>query len=425
MLKRFMIASLCITPLIANSTITTLLDRLQDRPEYQLDTLLSEESHLKKELIETKLKPSLNLFSNYEISSSPAGMVSVPPNELLPMVKNPSVAQPFSRRILRGGVSFTYPLFIKEIGTLKEKASLMHLALQKKQALNLLQREAIVVGSVAQLYYMEQLKESLESKKSSIQESKSVVEVKVESGRIPQSQLLMINNHLNEIDIKLNKIEQTKNLLKSKIESLTGVTLNETIPLEIKREVIKREIFALKPLKEILQAKEKNLQAKKEVSYPKIIAKGKYVYSRANAYNNGYTVDENYETAGVYLSMPLYNKLNDKAKEMAKIDLLKEKSKIAQTKHSLEVKAKALKSEIGLLRDSIDLVSKNIANQEELRNIAKVSFRLARITQEEYLRYEDALALAEANLYGLKTKIWQDEAELAVIYGNDLKEIFQ
>ena len=76
-----------------------------------------------------------------------------------------------------------------------------------------------------------------------------------------------------------------------------------------------------------------------------------------------------------------------------------------------------------MLNQSINLARKSIVNQQQLLKIAKVAFLDHRMSEEEYLRYEDALAKAKASLYGFEAKKWQDIAQLAVIYGNDLKRI--
>ena len=69
------------------------------------------------------------------------------------------------------------------------------------------------------------------------------------------------------------------------------------------------------------------------------------------------------------------------------------------------------------------LAKKSVRDQERLLKIAKVSLENEESTLEEYLRYEDALANAKANLYSFRAKKWQDIAQLAVIYGNDLRRI--
>jgi len=134
-------------------------------------------------------------------------------------------------------------------------------------------------------------------------------------------------------------------------------------------------------------------------------------------------VHEEFGMAGIYLSMPLFDSSKGTAIQMAKIDYMKDKMRLIEIKHSLEVKAKELDKEISLLYKSLRLAKKSVTEQKKLLKIAKVSLQQERMTQEEYLRYENALASAKANLYSIEAKLWEDKAQLAVIYGNNLKEI--
>jgi len=121
--------------------------------------------------------------------------------------------------------------------------------------------------------------------------------------------------------------------------------------------------------------------------------------------------------------MPIFDHSKTTASEEAKVAYLQKKTEYEKTRHTLAVQASQLTREIGLLKRSITLAKKSVANQQKLLKIAKVSFANGNITEEEYLRYEDALANARANLYSFQAKKWQDIAQLAVIYGNDMKRI--
>jgi len=404
-------------------TITALLDALGHRPENRLDRLNVEQSALGEQVLSDKLMPTVDLFAGYEVYSSPNGLLPVAPNELIKMVQDQSIGQPFSEHITREGVTFTWPLFVKSIYTLKEKAKLLHLASKEKHKLNLIERQAVVVGSVAQLRYLESLRKALLAKKHSILQTSVTTKIMVEKGRAAPSALFVLNSHINDIDIALNSIAQHINLLQSKIETLTAVHLKKSMPLRLKRHVRKGEIFALKPLKAKVKASKKGIQAADEAYIPSIVTKGNYSYSQANAYNNGNAVRENFGMAGIYLSMPIFDHSKSTASQMAKVDYMKEKTALDQTRHTLKVEAKQLEREIVLLRKSLKLAQKSVVEQQKLLKIAKVSFKDERMTEEEYLRYENALANARANFYNFEAKVWEDRAKLAVIYGNDLREI--
>lgn len=409
--------------LLHATSITTLLDALKHRPENRLDVLAVNKSQLAQQALDDKLMPTLDAHAGYEIYNSPNGLVPVAPNKLTGMVKDQNIGQPFSKQIWREGLSFTWPLFIKSIYTLKEKAKFLHLAAKEKRKLGLLQREAVVVGSVAQLRYLEALKKALKMKKHSILETLKITKLKVKEGRIPQSALYVLNSHINDLDISMNNIDQNMNLLTSKIESLTNIHLRRSVALRLKRAVRRGEIFALKPLHAKVKASQKGMKAASEAYYPSIVTKGSYTFSQADAYNNGKSVNEGFGSAGIYVSMPLYDRSKTTASQEAKLAYLKEQTAYAQTKHALIVQAKQLRKEIQILKHSMILAKKSVRDQKRLLKIAKVSLENEESTQEEYLRYEDALASAKATLYQSEAKKWQDIAQLAVIYGNDLKRI--
>ncbi len=406
-------------------TITQLLHSLEKRPESTLDALTVAKSALGEQSLTDKLMPTVNLHAGYEIYNSPNGMLPVPPNTMIGMVKDQRIGQPFSKQILHESVSFTWPVFVMSIYTLKEKARLLHLAAKEKKKLNLLQREAVVVGSVAQLRYLESLKSALKVKKRSILETEKSTRLKVKEGRAPESAMFVLSSHINELDIALNTIDQKINLLSSQIETLTGIALAHSIPLREKHAVVRQEIFALKPLAKRVEAQKRGVKAAREAYYPSIVTKGSYALSQADAYNNGKRLHEHFGSAGIYVNMPLFDSAKGTASQEAKLAYLQEKTQYEQTRHTLSVQAKQLQREIGLLKRSIALAKKSVADQAKLLKIAKVSLNNEEITQEEYLRYEDALADAKANLYNFRAKMWQDTAQLAVIYGNDLKGIVQ
>ena len=418
-----LLSSLALTLQLHAANITTLLNTLEHRPEYQLDSLLSQKSALQEEAIGDKLLPKIDLFGGYESYSSPNGLVPVPPNTLIGMVKNQKVGQPFSKHIFREGVTFTWPLFVKSVYTLKEKAKLLHLAAKEKQRLNLIQREAVIVGAVAQLRYLESLKGALHAKRRSIMQTQRTTKLKVKEGRAPESALIVLNGHINTLDMTINTIDQNINTLLSKIETLTGKHLKHSVPMRIARRVKKGGIFALKPLSYRLKASKKGMKAAREAYYPTLSTKGNYTFSQADAYNNGEAMHEKFGMAGLYLSMPLYDASKSTVSQQAKIDYMQAQNTLAQTEHTLKVQAQQLQAEIKLFNRSLHLAQKSINDQRKLLKIAKVSLENETITQEEYLRYEDALANAKAEYYKAQAKKYQDIAQLAVIYGNDLRRI--
>jgi len=212
-------------------------------------------------------------------------------------------------------------------------------------------------------------------------------------------------------------------MLSARIETLTGIALKYPVPLRQKHGVRKGEIFALAPLEKRVEASQTGIKAAKEGYYPSVSIKGSYTHSQADAYNNDKSIDTDFGSLGLYLSMPLYDRSKSTAVEEAKLTYLKEKTKLEDTRQALTVKGKELSREIGLLKRALRLARKSVRDQRGLLKVAKVSLQEGVITQEEYLRYEDALANAKAQVAKIEAQKWQDIAQLAVIYGNDLKGI--
>jgi len=411
---------------MANATdIQSLLSALDNRPEDKLDIIAEDKSELAQQALNDKLMPKVDLYGGYERYNRPNGLLPVAPNRLTGMVKDQSVAQPFSKRIMREGIKFTWPIFIKSINTLKQKANLLHLATKDKRKLDIYQRQAIVVGAVAQLQYLEALKSALQTKKESILQTKETTNLKVEVGRTPPSALFMLNAHINDLDIAMNDIDQNINMLLSQIESLTNIELKHSVPLSLKKDIEKGDIFALKPLSTKIEASQKDIEVASEAYYPTVVTKGSYTSSEALSYNNDKFMRKNFGSIGIFVSMPLYDNSKKTDTQKAKLAYLENQTIYEQTKHNLTVEAKKLTKEIEFLKDSIVLSKQSVEEQERLLTIAKVALASKVSTQEEYLRYEDALADAKAKLYRFRAKIWQDVARLTVIYGNDLKGVLK
>jgi outer membrane protein TolC len=422
MKKQIMVTAallLCSVSVSEAVSLHTLLEGVKKRPQYQLDTIAVQQGALGERKVDDKLLPTLDGFAAVELYNRPSSLRPVLPSEM----QQPQNGLPFSKKIGRAGVQFAWPVFVKSLYTLKEKAALMHMAAKEKQRLNLISHEAEVVGAVANMRYLETLKSALHAKKRSILATRRKVALMVKEGRAAQSELLTLDTHLNEIDINLVNIDKQRNALSAKVETLTGIALHHAVPVRQKRKVKKGEIFALKPLQRRVEASQRGVKAAKEGYYPTLALKGSYTHSQADAYNNDKSISTDFGSMGLYLSMPLYDRSKSTSIEEAKLSYLKEKTYLEDTRESLRVRGKELSREIGLLNRSMRLARKSVRDQKALLKVAKVSLENGVITQEEYLRYEDALASARANVAQIEAQKWQDIAQLAVIYGNDLKGI--
>jgi outer membrane protein TolC len=332
----------------------------------------------------------------------------------------------FAQTIERVGGKVTMPLFVKSLFSLTKKAKALAQSAKLKKELNFYQNEALILGSDATWRYLDALEDSLKARKRSIEKMYEDTKVKVESGRAPGIALDKMDESINRLDIAINDVAIKKTQVQSQIESLTGMELDAPVPFVQKSEVKSDEIFALKPLQYLLEAKEKGVRAAYDALYPKLALNAMWSenYSQRDVWQ-GDDVHRSYGNYTLGLSMPIFVKSDYTAIEQAKVDVMKEKFRLAKTKQQLEAQAKTLKRSLQLYKESISLAQKSVQNRNNLLAYAKVALQAGRLTEEEYLRYEEGLLDAQSKVFEAQMKRWQTMAQIAVIYGNDLKTIVE
>ncbi len=422
MLKKVVILS--ILPLILNAyTVSDLFSALKRHSQTKVDEILIQKAKIGSSLALSQLYPTIGVFTSLDSYNSPTNLRPVAPSESAKMLKNRTIPQPFSYNIARVGVTINMPLFVKSIYTMADKAKAMQKSAEAKREIDIIKNEALIVGSLANLEYLKELKKSLNQKEKSLLETEKTLQIKVNSGRSPASALYKIDDGLNQINIAKNSIELQKTKIFSLIESLTGIKLEKEITIEKRGEIEESDFGILKPLKEKLKASKLEIKAQREKLSPALFAHGSYNYSIANSYNNHKKVDEKYGNVGVVLKIPIINKAQEESIEKAKIELMSDKMELAKLRDELKAKVSMLKKSLTLLDNSIKLLKKSIQNRKELLDIAKVNYKIGRLSTEEYLRYEDEVVSAKAKLYQAEANKWQVLMQLATIYANDIEKI--
>ena len=417
------IFTMVIPLLLQAQSMSELFDALKAHSQVKVDTLVVEKSKVASDMVDASLYPKVNLFASYDNYNTATGMLPVAPNDLLDMVKDQSIAQPFSTNIYRAGANFSMPVFSKSIYTMAKKAKAMQNSAEAKKEINIIKNEAILVSENANFIYLVSLKKALNAKEKSLLETKKTLQIKVKNGRSAASVLYKIDDSLNEIEISKNNIDLQKQKIISKIESLTGISLSKPVYMKQIASYKDGEIDSLKSLEEKIKADKIDVKVQKEKLYPALFAHGSYVYSNAKAYNNDKNIDENYANIGLVLNIPILQMDRYESISMANVNLQSSKAKLQTYKDELNAESKMLSSSLSLLNNSIKLYKQSIKNKKELLNIAKVNFNTGRISTEEYLRYEDAVVIQEANLYKTEAIRWQTHMRLAVIYANNIEEM--
>lgn len=405
-------------------SLSQLFDALKHHAQTQSDEILVKKSEAQEDLVYASLYPKVNLFASYDNYSTPTGILPIPPDTLVGLVKDPAnPTQAFSYNTYRTGVNFSIPIFVKSIYTTADKAKALQKSARAKKHINLLKNEAIIVGANANYIYLNSLLDALHVKEKSLQETQKMTQIKVDNGRTPASALYKINDALNQVSIAKNNIALQKKKLISSIETLTGIVLTKPVAMQQIASFSKGEMGALKPLEEKLHADSLGLKAQKEKLYPTLVAHGNYAFSTAKAYNNGHDANEQYGDVGVVLNIPLLAMDNYANIKLSKIKLHASEIALNKLSDALRAEAKMLNGSLTLLDNSHRLYTNSVQDKKKLLTIAKVNYRLGRMTTEEYLRYEDDVVSAEANLYKTEATRWQTLMQLAVIYANNIEEI--
>ena len=423
-MKKFLLA-LSVPCLLVAHTMPELFDALKHHAQTRSDEMAVAQAQIAKNSADAKLYPKIDLFGKYNNYSVPTGLLPVPPNTMFPMIKDQSIPQPFAYNIYRLGAAVSMPIFVKSIYTYADKAETMQHSAKAKKRINLLKNEALIVGANANFLYLNALQKSLEGKKRSLETTEKTLRLKVDNGRAPASALYKISDSLNQVAIALNNIDLQRAQIVAKIESLTGIVLDAPVAMKQSGTYEANDFASLDPLRRKIEADRLAVRAEKEKLYPALFANASYVRSYGDSYNNHTGVYESYGDVGVVLNVPLLHMDQYEAIDKAELDTRSDEVDLEKTYSELKAKARSLEVSLPLLDNSVTLYDKSVSDKKRLLEIAKVNYKNGRMTTEEYLRYEDDVVSAEAQLHRAQAQKWQTLMELAVIYANPIEEIVQ
>lgn len=415
---------LCIVTSAKAMTMAELFAALREQPITKLDTLQASDSALGVQAVHDRFYPVLNGVMSYEKYNSPTNLRPVTATESAQLLANGG-SLPFSETISRIGGNLSMPIFTKELFSLGKQAASLADSSHMKKRLNLLERQALLVGADANLMHFDSLTKALESRKASLKKTWDDISLQVKTGRLPETEKIQLDEAINQIDITFLQTFQQQSDLRKNIESLTGLFLEEPVPLQLNGALTEDDLFALKPLQKNIESREFGVQAAKDKLYPSIIGTAQWFHNYGEGYNTGEDVDNEYGGVALTLQVPLFNKPAYTAIERAKVQLRRERMSFARTKIELEAKARNLSKNLDLLGQSKELAQKSVQHQRQLLKVAKVSYTSRRMDQEEYLRFEEKVLSAEANYYLTEARWWETFASLAVLYGNNLDELVQ
>lgn len=421
------ISLLFLTPFMMSAqevqSVHDLFIALKSHPQTTGDAIAFEKATTGKQLAFSNLFPTITAYSSFDNYSDPSSMLPVTPNGASYLVQHQEIPQPFSEQIFRASVNISMPVFVKSIYTTANKAKHLQKSAQAKQQINLLQNEAIIVSSNANLTYLDALTKALERKKQSLLKTKEIIEVKVKNGRASGSNLLIINNGIHQVEATKNEIAINREQAISAIESLTGIRVNTPIQMLETNTIDNSIMRSLEPIQQKILADKLAYRAEKEKLLPSLVLRGSYTYSSGDAYNNNLFVDTDFSTIGLVIRMPIFNKNQLTQIKKSKLNYNATLNEFEKLELSLKSQALQLENSLQLLYKSEKLYLQNIQDKEEILHISKTSYQSGRISIEDYLKYEDDLVLEKSKLYKAQAEKWQTLMKLAVIYGNNIENL--
>ncbi len=403
-------------------SIGDLLEAAARQPGYQVKAMSVQESNLRKERATAALFPRLGLFGRLESYNSPTNLRPMPPTEVN-VQSGESI--PFSREILRYGLNFDVPVYVRELYVLRQKAGLLQRKAETDRRLDLLGRQSAVVSLNSTLAYIQSLEQAIAARHVSLGKTLEDMAVKVKTGRSPESELLKVRKILNDLDQQRNELEAKRLDTLREIYSLTGIELTGPVAMTLVRKPTGTSYLPVTAAQYNAAAAAKEVTRQRAAHWPTLSITGFVSGNDGEAYNTDSHVYRSYNEIALVLKFPLFDRTLSTDESIARVQLGKANKQLEQTRLDMAALAGALDRKIPIIESSIGLAKKSIADSKTLLAIAKVAVRSGRMTMEDYLRYESDVLAAQAALYQARQQRWQIVSQQAALYGTDLKGIVQ
>jgi len=406
----------------AEPTITTLLEAVARQPEVEASVLSVKATDMKLEQAHAQFYPKISAFARYSKFNSPTNLRPMTPTEVN-IAAGDSI--PFSKEIFRYGLNAEMPLFIKSLFSLSDKVKQLQKVSRARHKLQLVTRQAAVVVLDASLAFNLHLNKAIASRFDSLRKTRDDLQLAVDNGRIPESELLKVETTLNDLQRQQNDLERQTISLTGQLVQLTGIHLTHPVSISLKRPVTEGTFLQQTQQQASVGAAEKELQQAKDQRYPTVMLEGFVSENSGDAYNTHDNIDRSYDYVGVKLSLPLFDRSLGRSVSQAGIQLRREQQKLAQLQIDLTTQMEDLRRQLPVIERSNKLARTSVENNQKLLEIAKVAYRSGRMTTEEYLRFETKVLDAEASLYKTDVERWQVISQQAILYGDELTGVVQ
>jgi len=407
-------------------SITDWLNAAKEASMQKVIDLTLKDSNLKEEAALAKFYPKIALVGTIETYNSPTNAQPVLPTETTQITKV-NGGYPFSKTLEGYGAKVSMPIFVKSLVTQVDIAQQSAQTQKIKHHISTAQKEATIIVGDAKLIYIENLELALKAKLASLQNTRESILIKVNNGRLPEVELIRIDEQINQIALKQEENAIAKSQIQKLLTSILEIPIEHSVPLTLMSDDLSKNKDALdiQLQKEDLLVAQLSMQAAKESLYPTVSANAFWQRKYGESYNNGDNFNRDYSGISLILTIPLYDKESYVAIEQSRVKQMQASELLKQTENTTNAALNALSNEYIMLQNSQMLAQKSIDNYETLLNASKVSYLNQRMTQEEYLRYEEALVSAKASLYAAQMQLWENLATHAALLGKDFKRIVQ
>jgi outer membrane protein TolC len=400
--------------------IRDLLDAAARQPGYDVSVMSVRESALQQKRSTSALFPTLGLFGRFESYNSPTNLRPMPPTEVNVQAGE---SLPFSREILRYGLRFEAPVYVRELYVLRQKAALLKEKAETERQLDLLGRQAAVVSLNSALTYLQGLDKAIDARHASLSKTLEDMAIKVKSGRTPETELLKIRKTLNDLERQRNELAAKRLDTLRELNALTGIALTDPVPMTLVQKPGGTSYLPVAAAQYNADAARKEVERRRAARLPVLSITGTLSGNDGEAYNTDSHIYRSYNEAALVLKIPLFDRSLTTDEAIARVQLEKARKKLAQTRIDTASLADALERKIPIIEKSIELAEQSIADSQRLLAVARVAVRSGRMLLEDYLRYESDVLAAQASLYQAREQRWQILSQQAALYGTDLKGV--
>ncbi|OIP50948.1 MAG: hypothetical protein AUK28_01050 [Desulfobacterales bacterium CG2_30_60_27] len=403
-------------------TIQELLTAAARQPGVAASELAAREGGLREQAATVALFPRINGFGKAEFYNSPTNLRPMPPTEV-----NVQAGEsiPFSRDILRYGLTLDMPLFVKSLYDLKQKAALLAEKANLAHAQELSSRKAAVVAANSGLAYLLGLDQAIDARLASLAKTSEDMTLKVQTGRTAEVELLKVGNSINDLQAQKNELAAKILDVRKDLETLTGLDITGPTPMTMTGELDQAPYLGERIAAKETAAAREEWQRSKSVRYPGLYLTGSLSGNEGEAYNTDAHISRDYNFIGLTLQVPLFDRNLGIEQAIARNRLSKAEQDLEAIRIGLAAQEKNLKGKLPVLEASQAIATRSLANSEQILAVARLAMDQGRTTTEEYLRQEAQVLTARAALCQAENDKWRVISQLAVLYGADLQGVIQ